>query len=75
MDGTDLIERLAELEHEQWMHWAGTLLASEPGLSPATKERWRSCMVPYGQLPEAEKDSDRRWAGRILHLLVKEPQP
>jgi hypothetical protein len=65
----DLLERLAELEHQQWMHWAQALLASEPGLSSVRAASWRREFVPYRDLPEDRKDLDRAWARRALGLL------
>lgn len=53
-----LLERLAEIEHEQWMQWARTLMEKEGALSEERKERWRSLFVPYDELPEEWKEFD-----------------
>jgi len=64
-----LLERLAAAEHEQWMHWAETVLAAEPGLTPQRQAAWRAAMVPYDQLPEAAKELDRTWARKALAIM------
>jgi hypothetical protein len=64
---TRLRERLAALEHEQWAHWTRYLLDH---LTPENVERWRRQIdTPYEQLSEAEKQSDREWADRVLEIV------
>ena len=61
-------EMLAELEHKQWAHWTRYMLDN---LTPENIERWkRQIETPYDELPEAEKDSDREWADKVLFLAV-----
>lgn len=63
----DELERLAALEHEQWEAWTRSL--AERGDVPAgLVEHWRTNWVPYGALPEAEKEKDREWARRALSI-------
>jgi hypothetical protein len=69
---TNRLERLAALEHDQWMHWARALLADEPGLSPERTARWRAAMVPYADLSETDKDLDRAWARRALAIITED---
>jgi hypothetical protein len=64
------VERLAASEHEQWMHWASAVLASEPGLSPARRASWLAAMVPYERLDEAAKELDRVWARKALAIII-----
>lgn len=67
----ELVERLAELEHEQWTCWSKAIA---PFLAN-TKEnmerlqRWSEYWVPYSKLPEEVKDLDRRWAKKTLKIL------
>jgi hypothetical protein len=61
-------ERLAALEHEQWVKWAQSVMDSEP-ISEARRERWERFMVPYADLDEPTKDYDREWADRALVIL------
>lgn len=63
-----LVERLAAIEHEQWIAWATTILESED-ISPERAERWRGYMVPYDQLDEATKEHDRVWARKAIDAL------
>lgn len=66
----DLRETLAALEHEQWAHWTRYLLERGSITPSEHRERW-TCQVamPYAELSEAEKASDRGWADRVLALL------
>jgi hypothetical protein len=75
MADQDLIERLAELEHQQWIHWAQSLVAEESGLATERVARWRSSFVAYADLPEHLKDLDRTWARRALALMKQETTP
>lgn len=68
MKQEDLLEQLAELEHQQWMSWAKHLMATEQ-LATATVKRWQSYFVPYAQLPEDIKELDRNYARKVLTLL------
>jgi hypothetical protein len=65
----DLVEALAEAEHDQWMSWARTLMETEP-ISEARRQRWERYLVPYGELPEEVKEHDRLWARSTLRLLA-----
>jgi len=63
----NLLERLASLEHEQWAHWTRYMLNN---LNKENIQRWRRQIeTPYDQLSEDEKESDRRWARRVIALL------
>jgi hypothetical protein len=64
-----LIDRLAEIEHKQWMQWAKTLLEKEPNISQDRKDRWATLMVPYEQLSEEWKEYDREWARHVLREI------
>lgn len=64
-------EKLAELEHDQWMKWAKTLMEKEP-ISEERRKRWEALMVPYSELSEKMKDHDRKWADKVLALLGDE---
>ena len=63
-----LREELADLEHEQWAHWTEYMLAN---LTPENVTRWeRQCRTPYSALTEREKNSDRKWADKVLEVLT-----
>lgn len=78
MRDTELREALAALAHEQWSGWMryqfGGMVVNADGSQtmPAEKVvRWqRQMMTPYAELPEAEKESDRAEADRVLALLA-----
>ena len=62
-----LLERLAELEHDQWAHWTKYMLDN---LTPENIARWRKQIeTPYAELSEKEKDSDREWAVKVFNVL------
>jgi len=65
-----LLEVLAEYEHEQWMAWARNLLEKEPHLSEERKQRWAGLLVPYAELSEEMKESDREWARGVGHIMI-----
>lgn len=69
-----LIDKLAAIEHRQWIQWAKTILDSEQ-ISTQRKTRWSSLMVPYEELSEEWKEYDREWARHMLreiHLHLDE---
>ena len=65
---TELVERLAELEHEQWVSWSKAIVHEVP---EERRRRWQAFWVPYRDLPEDIKEQDRVWARRVLALLGK----
>lgn len=71
----ELIEKLAEIEHERWADWQKWChqVLRENCPSPeleAVLERWdRQIATPYSELSEAEKQSDRDQVARYLPLL------
>ena len=67
--GNDALrERLAELEHEQWVEWSRSL-AERESLAPERLTRWRRYWVPYAELDDEVKEQDRRYADRIIALI------
>jgi len=67
----ELLEKLAELEHEQWMKWASVIMRYEK-LTQDRVNRWNSLMVPYSQLTESSKEHDREWARKIIPIIADE---
>ena len=75
----DKLEKLSELEHDQWMKWATTLLdrmylATLDRKSMETfyiemKTRWSVNLIPYSELPEKTKEYDREWARKVLEIM------
>ena len=69
-DGTDgdaeLLERLARVEHEQWVT-SSKAVAHE--VSPARRLAWEQCWVSYDELSADEKELDLIWARRALAAL------
>jgi hypothetical protein len=62
---SEALERFAEIEHQQWMAWAKSLMEREE-LSHSRIIRWNGLMIPYSQLNEEQKDQDRKWARLVL---------
>ena len=66
----EMTEVLADLEHKQWRHWTKYFLEN---LTPENIARWQSQIkTPYSQLSGKEKESDRKWARKVLALMNKE---
>jgi hypothetical protein len=66
----EIIESLAELEHEQWIQWASTIMQTEK-ISDGRIARWKDCFKPYAELSEEMKEHDRVWAKKALAILRK----
>ena len=64
----ELIEKLAELEHEQWIKWSEDIVRSEK-IREERYLRWRRLQIPYKELTEEQKDQDRVWARKVLQLF------
>ena len=62
-----LVEKLAELEHDQWAHWTEFMLDN---LTLENIARWqRQIRTPYSELSEEEKESDRAWAKKAVKVF------
>ena len=61
----DLIEALAEIEHQQWLHWSK---AVAPEVAEATRQKWRRSWTDYSELAEDVKEADRVWARKVVTL-------
>jgi len=70
IDTTDnyLLEELAALEHKQWVQWSQSIAANEK-ISIDRLKRWQTLWVPYSQLSEKDKDSDRSWAREVISIM------
>jgi hypothetical protein len=67
-----LIEKLASLAHDQWIAWSKNLAGTEPCISKPRLERWKALWIPYAQLPEDQKEHDRKWARKYLAIIEEE---
>jgi hypothetical protein len=66
-----MIEDLAELEHQQWCHWTKYFLDSmENGFSDFDKWRKQS-KTKYKDLSEEDKEKDRKWARKVLSVMYE----
>jgi hypothetical protein len=70
-------EGLADLSHRQWSGWMEYLFEKSSDNQDGTVtipawavERWRRQLnTPYSELPEQEKESDRKEADRVLSVI------
>jgi hypothetical protein len=62
----EVIEKIAALEHEQWVEWSQAVAAE---VSEERRRRWQTLWVPYSDLPEEYKEQDRQWARRVIDAL------
>ena len=64
----ELLEKLAEIEHEQWVSWSKAI-AQQEKISERRLKRWRKLWIPYEQLPEEIKEEDRIWARKVIEVI------
>jgi len=65
-----LREELSDLEHQQWESWSRYVANDLLKINKlAVIERWRINWIPYSELNEKTKDSDRIWADKIIKLI------
>ncbi len=62
----ELLEKLAELEHQQWMSW---VRAVGTDVTPQRQAKWAPLMIPYSELSEDSKEQDREWARKVLEII------
>ena len=60
-----LIEWLADLEHQQWMAWSKNIVNSEK-ISEDRLDRWARLWKSYNKLTAEQKEQDREWAEKII---------
>lgn len=65
-----VIEQLAELEHQQWVDWAITIMNQE-SISEERRERWIKYLCAYNELSEDVKEHDRKWARKVYKVVEK----
>jgi Zn ribbon nucleic-acid-binding protein len=63
-----VVERVAEVEHEQWMAWSKNVAGE---VSDERRARWAKYWVPYKDLPDDVKELDREWARKALRAAKR----
>lgn len=79
MPDNKLVEVIADFMHEQWSHWMKYQFSqmkwrSDDLFSMDINQfhHWKRQMeIPYAELSEKEKDSDREWAIKLLEEFWK----
>lgn len=79
MKNEQLVEQLAEYAHDAWSGWMNYLFSKSIENSDGTVtvpkwavDRWKRQMTTkYQDLPEDEKESDRKEARKILSIVYK----
>ena len=68
-DLLDLVERLAENNHD---HWAQQRIAEgwRYGAGRSDTEKQHPDLVPYNQLPETEKEYDRKTVVEAIKAII-----
>lgn len=67
LDDKDLLEVLADQEHERWSGWMRWMFEN---WTDENIERWKKQMVtPYRDLPEHSKESDRKEARKTIEAI------
>ena len=75
----NMFEKIAELEHIQWAGWMEYIfqksVLNQDGTVTIPKwavERWtRQMNTTYLELPDEEKQSDRKEAARVMEIIKK----
>ena len=69
-DFNELVEKMAENVHEIW---AQSRMKQGWTYGPERNDELKHhpCLIPYGELPEVEKDYDRDTAVETLKLILK----
>ena len=62
----DLLEKLSDIEHQQWMEWSKSIA---PEVSDERRKRWKKLWVPYSELSEEMKEEDRKYARKVLGII------
>ena len=65
---SELIERLADLEHKQWMNWSKNIAETE-SISLERFNRWQQLWIDYNDLTEEQKEQDRVWAVHSVKIF------
>jgi len=63
-----ILEELAELEHNQWMEWVGTMMKTQ-NITPDVLANWKSYLILYSDLPEDIKEFNRKFARKVMGVL------
>jgi len=61
-------EKLADLEHRQWMSWTKYLVENHD-IPEELEEKWKKNWEDYENLSEEEKDKDRKWADKAVAIV------
>ncbi len=69
-DLNELVEKMAENVHEIWAQ-SRMKQGWTYGLERNDELKHHPCLIPYGELPEVEKDYDRDTAVETLKLILK----
>jgi hypothetical protein len=74
----ELLEKLAELQHDAWMHWSKSicshLLLDRSPMRMRDRvltkhDSWELLWRPYVELSEEMKEQDRIFARKVLEIL------
>lgn len=67
VDNKEFLERLSDMEHEQWIVWTSYMLNN---FTEKNKEKWFvQCETPYPELSNKEQESDRHFARLVIEEL------
>jgi len=68
----EALERMAELEHDQWVFWSKSLVKNEK-IPEDLAKKWAKKWIPYSELSDSDKDLDRKWARKALDAARGQP--
>ena len=71
----EMLEKLAKLEHEQWSGWIKYMESLKVIIDVPIREMWlKLACLPYEKLTEKGKESDRKFARKVLGVLLSKPK-
>lgn len=66
----DLVDELADDEHEQWRYWINWIINNHGEELPSELvEKWEENDVDYSELSEELKEKDRKWARKAVETI------
>ena len=67
-DKDELREKLASIEHDQWVAWSKAITKTE-NIEKSRLKHWKELWCDYDQLSEKMKKRDREWADAVIEVI------
>ena len=67
-DKDELREKLASIEHDQWVAWSKAIAKTE-NIEKSRLKHWKELWCDYDQLSDKMKKLDREWADAVIEVI------